>query len=107
MSDDRTRNRGLIFEPRRFNVATTRSKELLVIIGNAQILYADPYWRYLIRFAVRRGAYNGPDLQELGIDDGAAVETSKLEENFVGRHMHMSDVGIVAGSVARLALTGE
>ena len=35
---DRAQNRGLIHEPKRFNVAMTRAKELLIVIGNANTL---------------------------------------------------------------------
>lgn len=35
---DRAQNRGLIHEPKRFNVAMTRAKELHIVIGNANTL---------------------------------------------------------------------
>jgi superfamily I DNA and/or RNA helicase len=35
---DRKKGRGVIGERRRFNVAITRAKELLIIIGNSTIL---------------------------------------------------------------------
>jgi superfamily I DNA and/or RNA helicase len=38
LSWDHTKGRGLVHERRRFNVAVTRAKELLVIIGNPRIL---------------------------------------------------------------------
>lgn len=78
-----------------------------MVIGNMQILYADPYWRSLIRFAVRRGAYEGPEMQTLGMHDDAGVLVSKLEENFINRNSLTSNGDIVAGSVARMALGDE
>lgn len=35
---DRAKGQGLIGEPKRFNVAMTRAKELLIVVGNAQTL---------------------------------------------------------------------
>ena len=41
----------------RMNVAITRAKELLVVIGNGAILQRDPYWRPFLQFALRHGLY--------------------------------------------------
>jgi helicase MOV-10 len=35
---------GLYNERRRFNVAITRAKELIIIIGNANLLKVSPVW---------------------------------------------------------------
>ena len=40
---------------RRFNVAVTRGMALCVIVGQPQLLYADPHWREMIRFCVKHG----------------------------------------------------
>lgn len=37
----------------RMNVAITRAKELLVVIGNPQRLQEDPYWKSYLQFALR------------------------------------------------------
>lgn len=105
--DDRKRNRGLIYEPKRFNVSITRAKELLVVVGHVPTLWQDPYWRALLRFAVRRKAYRGPAMEELSLpmdedDDGI----SKLEEALANTTVDSGsvDTGILAGSVARYAM---
>lgn len=38
LADDQRFNRGVIFEAKRFNVSLTRAKELLIIVGNGDIL---------------------------------------------------------------------
>ena len=43
----------------RMNVAITRAKELLVVIGNASILQQDPFWRSFLQFALRNRLWVG------------------------------------------------
>ena len=35
------------------NVAITRAKELLVVIGNGSVLQQDPYWKGFLHFVIR------------------------------------------------------
>jgi superfamily I DNA and/or RNA helicase len=35
------------------NVAITRAKELLVVIGNGALLQRDPYWKAFLQFTLR------------------------------------------------------
>jgi len=35
------------------NVAITRAKELLVVVGNGALLQRDPYWKSFLQFSVR------------------------------------------------------
>jgi len=37
------------------NVAITRAKDLLVVIGNGALLQRDPYWKGFLAFAIRNG----------------------------------------------------
>jgi hypothetical protein len=37
----------------RMNVAITRAKELLIVIGSAAILQQDPFWRSFLQFTLR------------------------------------------------------
>lgn len=63
----RTRNRfieqdiangfGVIHEPQRFNVALTRAKEGLIVIGNPAVLEQDPKWAAFLSFCYRNQLY--------------------------------------------------
>jgi len=39
----------------RMNVAITRAKELLVVVGNGSLLQRDPYWKSFLQFCLRNG----------------------------------------------------
>lgn len=116
VSDDRRRNRGLLHEPKRFNVATTRAKELLVVVGDVRVLYTDPYWRAYIRLAIRRKGYEGPSLVELGLvklgeeEEGGTGLISRLEERYVQARQGGTEEErqeMLGASVARLAMDGN
>ena len=40
--------------PKRFNVAITRAKALLVVVGSPRVLAADDNWRQLLRHCIAR-----------------------------------------------------
>lgn len=56
LGKDRDKGVGLVFEHRRVNVALTRAKEGLVVIGNPWILERDSIWMEWMNFAWRHGA---------------------------------------------------
>ena len=64
---------GFLKNPKRFNVAVTRAKALLVIIGNPFILARDPCWRRAIDYAKTNGAYKGCDfsLDDVRVNGGS------------------------------------
>lgn len=41
----------------RMNVAITRAKELLIVVGNANLLARDPYWKAFLQFTLRNHLY--------------------------------------------------
>ena len=43
----------------RFNVAVTRARSLLIIVGNPHLLECDPNWKELINFTQKLGSYRG------------------------------------------------
>ncbi|XP_072290514.1 RNA helicase Mov10l1 [Eucyclogobius newberryi] len=58
-SDDLQSSLGFLSNPKRFNVAITRTKALLLIVGNPHILIRDPCFRALLEYSFINGAYLG------------------------------------------------
>ncbi|GAA5835798.1 hypothetical protein JCM11251_007429 [Rhodosporidiobolus azoricus] len=79
---DRAQNRGLLFEPKRFNVAMTRAKELLLVVGNAETLTMDPHWKSFYRLCLRNDCYVGPPVTNPSANE-AGHAVSKLEAEYV------------------------
>ncbi|KAF4530667.1 hypothetical protein B566_EDAN004906 [Ephemera danica] len=78
---------GFVREPKRFNVAVTRAKSLLIVVGNPNILQQDPNWRCLLELAINIGGYTGvrfelstPDdpLRPLNLDELRVPVKEKL-----------------------------
>eukprot|EP00741_Cyanophora_paradoxa_P006643 tig00001029_g6427.t1 len=57
LAQAREQRLGFLRDPRSFNVAVTRARALLVVVGHAAVLSEDPCWRALIAHAARLGAY--------------------------------------------------
>lgn len=41
------------------NVALTRAKALLVVVGNANLLQEDDHWKVFVQYCQQRGAFKG------------------------------------------------
>ena len=57
---------GFLSNPKRFNVAITRAKALLIIVGNPHILSQDKDWAALLAFAREKGCYTGCPYDQVG-----------------------------------------
>ncbi|GLI68474.1 hypothetical protein VaNZ11_012900 [Volvox africanus] len=71
---------GFLSNPKRFNVAVTRAKALLVVVGNVQILAADKHWRALLCFLRSSGAIVGQSLPQKVADLLDRPPTAKTQE---------------------------
>ncbi|XP_078139377.1 RNA helicase Mov10l1 [Centroberyx gerrardi] len=60
-SDDLQSVLGFLANPKRFNVAVTRPKALLIIVGNPHILIMDPCFRALLQYCFDNRAFLGCD----------------------------------------------
>ncbi|XP_074128119.1 RNA helicase Mov10l1 isoform X3 [Sminthopsis crassicaudata] len=53
---------GFLANSKRFNVAITRPKALLIVLGNPHVLVKDPCFSALLEYSLSNGAYIGCDL---------------------------------------------
>lgn len=61
LAQDRSKGLGVMHEPRRLNVALTRAKSGLVVIGNPDLLVTDEHWKHFLAFCWRNGHWKGDD----------------------------------------------
>lgn len=61
LDEDALRGIGIVNEKKKFNVAITRAKEGLVVLGNPWILSTDPCWLEFLQFCWRNSLWHGDD----------------------------------------------
>ena len=74
----------------RFNVAVTRAKALLIVVGNPYLLRMDPNWNQLLQYVIGKGGYTGCDMDvemEENLDIMDRLAAVKLDT--VGKGMVM------------------
>ncbi|KAM7261923.1 hypothetical protein ACFE04_021000 [Oxalis oulophora] len=62
---DKIHSLGFLSNPRRFNVAITRAKSLLIIVGNPHVVCQDRYWNKLLRYCTFNNSYVGCTLPDV------------------------------------------
>ncbi|CAM9888298.1 unnamed protein product [Bubo scandiacus] len=76
---DETFNLGFLKNPKRFNVAITRAKALLIVVGNPAVLSKDQHWHRFLRYCREEGGYTGyPYEDESPAEDGLATDLHAL-----------------------------
>ncbi|XP_068193715.1 putative helicase mov-10-B.2 isoform X2 [Antennarius striatus] len=73
---DREFNLGFVKNEKRFNVAMTRAKALLVVVGNPRVLNSDPTWAKFIQFCQEEGGYTG--FSQAEEDDDVVMRLASL-----------------------------
>ncbi|XP_016159557.1 PREDICTED: putative helicase MOV-10 [Ficedula albicollis] len=66
---DQTFRLGFLKNPKRFNVAITRAKALLIVVGNPTVLSKDQHWHRFLRYCQQQGGYTG-----YPFEDGSTAE---------------------------------
>ena len=85
VEQDVARGLGVIHEPRRFNVALTRARQGLVVIGNAEVLERDRCWDAFLSFCGRNGLCEGCEDGELSSKAKGRQVVSRLERRLLHR----------------------
>ncbi|OCT91583.1 hypothetical protein XELAEV_18014642mg [Xenopus laevis] len=70
---------GFVKNPKRFNVAITRAKSLLILVGNPVVLGQDPHWSQFLNYCSDSGGYRG-----------FKIESKDLHENIIGLFGHLN-----------------
>ncbi|PPQ98678.1 hypothetical protein CVT24_003305 [Panaeolus cyanescens] len=106
LEEDSRKGLGMMNERKRMNVAITRAKELLVVVGNGALLQRDPYWRAFLQFALRNKLYSGPKLHlELDGNYISRLESKFIESGTGSVTFDLEEQGMLfAGGVAREVL---
>ncbi|NXH91041.1 SDE3 helicase, partial [Edolisoma coerulescens] len=80
---DQTFRLGFLKNPKRLNVAITRAKALLIVVGNPAVLSKDHHWHRFLRYCKEEGSYTGyPYEDESTAEDGITDNLHVLQLNF-------------------------
>uniref|UniRef100_A0A7N9ANR7 RNA helicase n=1 Tax=Mastacembelus armatus TaxID=205130 RepID=A0A7N9ANR7_9TELE len=75
---DQDFNIGFLSNEKRFNVAMTRAKSLLIVVGNPVILNKDPTWEKFINYCVNERGYTGFDFKDAEGEDDVVSRLATL-----------------------------
>uniref|UniRef100_A0A8C2AAT9 RNA helicase n=1 Tax=Cyprinus carpio TaxID=7962 RepID=A0A8C2AAT9_CYPCA len=76
---DQDFNIGFLSNEKRFNVAMTRAKALLVVVGNPVILSKDPTWQRFIRYCELGQGYTGFDYKDAEGEEDVVSRLASLK----------------------------
>lgn len=125
LEQDRERGLGVVHEQKRFNVALTRAKEGLVVIGNPHVLGADACWAAFLGFCRRHGLWTdegaseggsaptggvslGPGLDTgSGGGGGGGWEAAAAAAADSGRHISTLETGLVTKEAIKRDITSD
>ncbi|KAI9786106.1 MAG: hypothetical protein M1835_003158 [Candelina submexicana] len=85
LKDDHAHGLGIINEAKRFNVAMTRAKQGLVVIGNPWVLAIDSNWKVFLGFCRRHGLWDD--------DTPASIENLVAAKAIQKRPLFLDDEG--------------
>ncbi|XP_016372524.1 putative helicase mov-10-B.1 [Sinocyclocheilus rhinocerous] len=97
---DETFSIGFLKNEKRFNVAVTRAKSLLIMVGNPIILQTDANWGRFINYCIEKGGYTGYDISNL-------EETEVVVERLLALNIHEETIVKTEESVVQQYLNPE
>ena len=75
-------NLGFVANEKRFNVAVTRAKALLIVVGNPRVIETDTKnWLHLLKFCKSNDSWLGEDWEARSDDNDEDNETFESMEN--------------------------
>lgn len=80
IDEDIKHSLGFIASPKRLNVAITRARALLIILGNPELLAEDPYWKSVLIYCLERNNYTGCNFVPFHLNNSIIETDSTLDE---------------------------
>jgi helicase MOV-10 len=102
LQQDELRGLGIVHQQRKMNVALTRAKEGLCVIGSPAILRQDEHWRQWMAFCWRNGLVSDPQGLWDGEMVGSGVERVGVLERALVAKEERGEKGRVLGGAASL-----
>uniref|UniRef100_A0AAX7U356 RNA helicase n=1 Tax=Astatotilapia calliptera TaxID=8154 RepID=A0AAX7U356_ASTCA len=103
---DKKFNLGFVKNEKRFNVAVTRAKALLIVVGNPRILETDSTWARFIQYCRDEGGYTGFTRAEEDVDVFARLQALYISIEPTGSKQRLITI-ITAESVIQQQLDPE
>lgn len=89
LDEDTKRGLGIVHQKRKMNVALTRAKEALLVIGHPGLLGKDEHWRQWLAFCWRNGLVSDPNCVWKGDEENFGKERiGILEKAMVTKEMN-------------------
>jgi helicase MOV-10 len=106
---DAKRALGIVHQKRKMNVALTRAKEALFVIGNPAVLRHDEHWKLWLAFCWRNGLVSDPQLlwkggeedfgrEKIGVLERALVAKEDQTQKGKGRALGAGTTGLDMGA---------
>ncbi|KAF2215572.1 hypothetical protein CERZMDRAFT_65060 [Cercospora zeae-maydis SCOH1-5] len=105
LDQDTARGLGIIYEPKRLNVALTRAKQAMIVIGNPDVLDQDPNWAAFLAFCKRNDAWRGGDDYVWQAPFCRNIRISRLEKQLRARREAMTSA--LDDDMRRLGLSND
>ncbi|KAI0597038.1 P-loop containing nucleoside triphosphate hydrolase protein [Biscogniauxia sp. FL1348] len=88
---DRALAWGIIGMPNSMNVAITRAKYGLVVVGKEELLRADPYWRAFVAFCDRNGLVDGARDAGARLENSNVMDITRLEKTLLAKERSLEE----------------
>jgi putative helicase MOV10L1/helicase MOV-10 len=90
---------GIIGLPNKMNVALTRAKFGLIVIGKREILLQDPNWQAFLDFCKRNGLVAGETDSDRRLHGTDCIELTRLEKVLLAKERDLNDSRVLRGII--------